>query len=370
MTGHYDVVPIENSNEWTHPPFSGAIADGYIWGRGTLDDKGAIIAMMHTVEMLTQQGFIPARDIYFSFGHDEEVGGRRGAKAVVEYLQSNNIEIEWSLDEGSMVLRDIIPGLNKDIASINVAEKGYLTVEITASAQGGHSSLPPQATAVGTLAHAVSNLQSNPVPGGLKDTSKDFFDALGANFSLIKRVLFANQWLFRPLLEKELSKSAATNAMLRTSMAPTMLSGSVKENVLPQQATATINYRLHPRDTVEDVLNHTNKYAGGENITVKIKGEAKPSSPVSSSDNKAFSLLSKTFSEVFGEIIIVPGLTIAATDTVHYSKIAKDSYRINPFIFSGEDIPRIHGLNERISLDNMKIAVQFYTQMIKNLDAK
>ena len=246
LAAHYDVVPIApgSDDKWDHPPFSGAIADGFIYGRGTLDDKGAIVAIMGAVEMLLADGFQPQRDVYFSFGHDEEIGGARGAYGVVKHLREQGVQLEWSLDEGSMVLRDIIPGLNKDVASINVAEKGYVTLDVTARAEGGHSSIPPSETAVGALAKAVAKLQDAPLPGGLTGASKDFFDTLGPHFSLVQRVLFANQWLFRPVLESALSGSAATNAMLRTTTAPTMLTGSNKENVLPQVASATVNFRL------------------------------------------------------------------------------------------------------------------------------
>ena len=371
ITGHYDVVTVTaNADEtWDYPPFSGEIADGYVWGRGTLDDKGAIIAMMHAVENLAKQGFTPKRTIYFSFGHDEEVGGRRGAGAVVKHLSDAGVQLEWTLDEGSMVLRDVVPGLNTDMASINVAEKGYLTLDITTKSAGGHASLPPRDTAVSDLAHALANLQENPVKGGLTGVSKDFFNAIGPNFALGQRIVFANQWLFKPLLENILSKSSSTDAMLRTSMAPTMLKGSQTENVLAQEATATINFRLHPRDTIEDVIQHVHDNVGDIPVDVEIReGAAREASTISSKDSAGFSLLAQTFSQVFGEVIIVPGLTIAATDTVHYLKISDDSYRINPFIFRGEDIPRIHGKNERISIDNMLLGTQFYTQLMMNLD--
>ncbi|GLQ36229.1 peptidase M20 [Amylibacter marinus] len=368
LTGHYDVVSARSFQAWDQPAFDGVIEGGFVWGRGTLDDKGAIIAMMHTVDALAAKGFTPARDIYFSFGHDEEIGGNQGAGAVVNYFKDQGIQLEWSLDEGSMVLREIIPGLSKDMASINIAEKGYMTVDIVASGAGGHSSLPPRETAVGALAGSLTQLQDNPVPGGLRDVSADFFDGLGPNFSLLQRMLFANQWLFRPLLESELSKSAATDAMLRTSMAPTMLTASDTENVLAQQASATVNFRIHPRDSVGDILDHVRGQIDSETTQVRLREtSARAASPVSSTTSTGYQLLSTTFRQTFGDVIVVPGLTIAATDTRHYAEVADDSYRINPFIFYGEDIPRIHGRNERISIDNLILGVQFYTQLIQNI---
>jgi carboxypeptidase PM20D1 len=359
-------VEDKSGARWDHPAFDGVIADGFVWGRGTMDDKGALVAMMAAVELLVADGFAPNRDIYFSFGHDEEIGGAEGASAVADHLSAQGVQLAWSLDEGSAVLRAIVPGLKRDVASINVAEKGYITVDITANGAGGHSSLPPRQTAVGELAEAIVALQAEPVPGGLTGASKEFFDALGPNFPLLQRVLFANQWLSRPVLEMALSGAPSTDAMLRTTMAPTMLEGSAKENVLPQEATATVNYRLHPRDSVEDIVALTQERVG-DDLTVELRGGfQRGASAVSRSDNAAFAGLAKTFGQVFGDVIIVPGLTIAGTDTRHYSRVADDSYRINPFVMTGEDIPRLHGVNERLSLEDLERAAQFYTVLLRN----
>ncbi len=368
LTAHYDVVPVVNAGAWDQAAFSGAVVDGYVWGRGTLDDKGALVSMMEAVEALAGAGYVPPRTVYFSFGHDEEIGGTQGAGNVAAYLKEQGIQLAWSLDEGSMVLKDIIGGLDKPVASINVAEKGYVNIDIIAHAEGGHSSLPPRTTAVSTLAKGLSNLQSGPVPGGLTGVSKDFFDKLGPNFPLVQRVLFANQWFYRPILEMVLSKSPPTDAMLRSTKAPTMLIGSPKENVLPQQAIATVNYRIHPRDSIEGLLQHTKDMVDNDAIEVKLHDAwgAEPS-PVSSAENAAYSALETTFRQVFGDIIVVPGLTVAATDTRHYGTVADDSYRINPFVFLGTDIARLHGVNERISVENLVRAVQFYTVLIGNM---
>ena len=369
LTAHYDVVPVAQGGQadWQQKPFSGVIADGFIWGRGALDDKGAVVAIMEAIEALVKTGFTPKRTVYLSFGHDEEIGGSQGAASVAAYFKEQGIQMAWSLDEGSMILKDVIGGLDMPVASINVAEKGYLSLDITASAEGGHSSLPPRETAVSTLAAAVTRLQLAPVPGGLTGASKEFFDALGPHFSLSKRVLFANQWFYRPLLEMVLSGAPATDAMMRTSKAPTMLVGSAKDNVLPQKAIATVNFRIHPRDTIDSIISHTHDMIDNEDIEVAIReGFGNEPSAVSDKDGAGFKALSQTFRQVFGDLIVVPGLTVAATDSVHYSKVSDNSYRINPFVFTGEDIKRLHGRNERISVEAMGLAVQFYGMLIRN----
>ncbi|SLN28703.1 Succinyl-diaminopimelate desuccinylase [Pseudoruegeria aquimaris] len=362
LTGHYDVVPAWDADPagWEHPPFAGEIADGFVWGRGTLDDKGAILAMMAAAEGLAAEGFQPERTLYFSFGHDEETGGRMGAAAVVAHLQAQGVRLAWSLDEGSMVLRGMVPGLKQDVASINVAEKGYMTVDLVASAAGGHSSLPPRETAVGILAAGIAKLQEKPFPGGLTDVSADFFDGLGPHFGFPEKLVFANQWLFRPVLESQLGGSEGTDAMLRTTVAPTMLAGSDTENVLPQEAVATVNFRIHPRDTVESVLAYVQAVVDDPRIEIRPREGARGASTVSSAQSEAFGLLSASFRAVFGDVAVVPGLTVAATDSAHYQAVAEDSYRINPFVFEPHDLPRIHGVNERVSLENLEKAVQFY----------
>lgn len=369
LTAHYDVVPVAPSGigDWIQPPFSGAVADGFIWGRGALDDKSAVVAIMEAVERLVKSGYRPKRTIYLSFGHDEEIGGANGAGKVAAHLKEQGIQMAWSLDEGSMILKDVIGGLDFPVASINIAEKGYVSLDITAFAPGGHSSLPPRTTAVSELANSLTRLQSGPVPGGLTGVSQAFFDALGPYFTLERRVLFANQWLFRPLLNRVLSASPATDAMLRSSKAPTMLAGSAKDNILPQTAVATVNYRIHPRDSVATIIAHTREMINNPEIKVEIhQGQGREPSQVSSSDNQAFATLETTFRQVFGDLVVVPGLTVAGTDTVHYATIADDSYRINPFVFTGDDIKRLHGRNERISVDGMVLAVQFYMTLIRN----
>jgi carboxypeptidase PM20D1 len=367
FAAHYDVVPalVDSLDQWEHPPFSGKIADGFVWGRGTLDNKGALIALMEAAEQLAEQGFKPQRTIYFSFGHDEEVGGR-GARAVAQHLKSQNVQLDWALDEGSFVLeRRFIKGLDKPVASINLAEKGYLTLELVAKGAGGHSSLPPKVTAVGRLAKAITRLQDAPVPGGLSGLSEQFFDALGRHFDLGRRIVFANRWLFDPLLERMLSADPSTNAMLRTTTAPTMLSASTKENVLATEAVGTVNFRLHPRDTIDGIVDYVRQTIDDDKIEVRIAGAIQASaSPVSSAEVDGFNQIKTSIQAVFGELAIVPGLTIAATDARHYALAADHAYRINPFKVTRDDIKRFHGISERLSLENLEKGIRFYALIL------
>jgi carboxypeptidase PM20D1 len=382
LTGHYDVVPVipGTESQWQHPPFAGAISDGIIWGRGSLDDKSAVIAMLEAATLLLEQGFAPQRTVYFSFGHDEEVGGTRGAAAVTQYLADQHVQLTWSLDEGSFVFDDVLPGVTKLVAPINVAEKGSVTLVIAAKGAGGHSSMPPKQTAVGVLAAAITKLEKNPVPGGLEGLSLDMFDAVSRDMDFVPRMLFANRWLFGSLLEGQLSNAATTNAMLRTTTAPTMLTGSVKTNVLPIEATATVNFRIHPRDSVQDVIDHVKFVVADENIDVRLMGGAgfgastvidaelagRGASEVSDKDSSGFKLVKQSIREVYGDVVVVPGLMVAASDSRHYAKVADNSFRFNPMIVTNEDITGFHGTNEKISVANMAQGTRTYMQIIRH----
>ncbi|MGH1412975.1 MAG: M20 family peptidase [Pelagimonas sp.] len=366
LAAHSDVVPIAfgSLDRWTYSPFSGEIADGYVWGRGTLDNKGALIAIMATVEHLLSTGFAPKRTVYLSFGGDEEIGGK-GAQAVADHLMSQGITLDWALDEGSFVLQDIIPGLDVPVASINLAEKGYVTVKLVARAPGGHSALPPRITAVGRIARAVDRLQTTPVPGGLTDVSGAFFDRLGRHFSLEKRVLFANTWLFSPLLNSVLSDASTTNAMLRTTTAPTMLAGSNKENVLAAEASATVNFRIHPRDSIDSVVAHVRATVDDPEIELVFsKHISSEPSPVADETSLGYAHIQTSITQAFGPLATVPGLTIAATDARHYAKAAKNAFRINPFKVTNDDIARFHGIDERLSIANLEAGMNFYGALL------
>ena len=369
LTGHYDVVPVIPGTEklWNHPPFAGQIVDGVIWGRGALDDKSAVIAQLEAATGLLKAGYQPDRSVYFSFGHDEELGGFKGAASVAEYLGSEGVQLAWSLDEGSFLLDGMLPGVEPLVASINVAEKGSLSLEIVATSSGGHSSIPPRQTAVGHLAEAINKLDANPIPGGLTGLSLEMFDTISRHMPFGSRVFFANQWLFGDLVEGQLSATAFGNAMLRTTTAATMLSASVKVNVLPIEAIATINFRLHPRDSVEDVVEYVKSIVENERIEVRhASGFRRPASDVSDSDSSGYRAIERAVREIYGDVIVAPGLMVAGSDSRHYGKVADNSFRFNPMIVGPDDLTGFHGTNEKISVHDLAEATRTYTQIIRH----
>ncbi|HYU38006.1 MAG TPA: M20/M25/M40 family metallo-hydrolase, partial [Gemmatimonadales bacterium] len=235
LLAHQDVVPVEPGTEsrWTEPPFEGRIAGGYVWGRGALDDKGSLIGILEAVEHLVAAGTKPRRTVYLAFGYDEEVGGRRGAARIADLLASRNVHPELVLDEGGALANGLVAGISAPVALIGIAEKGYVTVGLTAQAEGGHSSMPPDETAVGILAAAITRLEHQQMPRAIRGPTAAMFDFLGPEMPFGPRLVMANRWLLGGILARKFGATPQGNAMLRTTTAPTVLQAGVKENVLP-----------------------------------------------------------------------------------------------------------------------------------------
>lgn len=371
LTGHMDVVPAEEASfaQWQMPPFSGAIQDGYIWGRGTLDDKSAVLGILEAAEHLLREDYVPERTIYFAFGHDEEVSGKHGAKAIAQFFQKQAIRFEYVMDEGLVMVEKALPGLNKPLAMIGIAEKGYVTLHLTAQMQdGGHSSMPPDATTIGILSKAITRLEENPFPMKLDGATKRLLEYAGPEMSLPFKAVFANLWLTKGLLKNQFASDPGSNAMIRTTTAPTIISGGVKENVLPTIATAKVNFRILPGETTESVAAFVRKTIADERITVRIDtmDSAQNPSPLADTDTFGFLVIQKSIREIFPDVIVAPSLVIGATDGRHYQLVSDQVYRFLPVQLNRSDLKSIHGINERISVESYKQLIRFYRQLILN----
>lgn len=364
---HIDVVPVEvgTQSEWTYPPYEGRVADGFVWGRGALDNKGQLIAIMEAVESLLAEGFAPSRDIYLLFGHDEEVGGADGAARISQTLAERGITLDFTLDEGSGLVDGIIAGLDKPMALFAVAEKGSTSLKLTARAPGGHSSAPGKDTAISVLARAVVRVSDNPYPLEIDDNVTAFLHAIARQSSLPQRLVLKNLWLTGGIVRKQLGGDPTTAASLHTTTAPTLINGGEKVNILPQQASAVINYRIHPRDSVEGVLKRTTALVDDERVTIEVLGGREPS-PRSSTDTEGYRSLQTATARVFGPIETAPFLTLQGTDTRHYTQTARNNYRFTPFIYESDDLKRIHGTDERVSIENLNRAIEWYRVFIRD----
>jgi len=364
LMAHQDVVPVTPGTEqdWKYPPFAGTIADGAVWGRGAIDDKGSLIGILEAVEVLAKQGFRPRRTVIVVSGGDEEVIGE-GARAAAALLKSRGIVAEFVLDEGLVILADN-PISGGRLAVIGTAEKGYATLRVTAKASGGHSSAPPpDAGGAVTLSKAVVAIAGKPFPMAFRGPGADMVKALAPSSPFLVRMAVANEWLFGPLLVKQVGATPPGAALLHTTIAPTMLKGSPKENVLPQDATAWINYRIAPGDSSATVMARA-KAATGD-LPVELAWNASPNepSPVSSTSSWGWRMVAATAGAV-AEAPVAPSLVTAATDSRFLTPVAKDVYRFQPVELALKDVEMIHGTNERMTLENLQRMVQFYARLI------
>ena len=374
LMAHQDVVPVNIGTEgdWTGGPFDGEIIDGYVYGRGAIDDKGSLVALMEAAEALAASGFKPQRTVHFMFGHDEEVSGS-GAEAGVALLKSRGVEPEFALDEGFMVINPS-PLTGKPMGFIGIAEKGYVTLDIVATGAGGHSSTPPRDSAAVRLARAVVALDENQMPSDLsKPPVSDMFKAAGTDMPFMQRMAFSNLWLFKGMIDEQMAGIAAGNAMIRTTTAPTMLAGSAKENVLAQRATATINFRIHPNDTEEDIIQHvkdvTKDIDGIEVVVGKNGIRGSGASKVSPTDNRAFAVLASVAEATLPGAPAAPGLVLGATDGRYAEAITPNVYRFAPSVMTPEELTGFHGTNERTSIENMGRLARGYAQIVLAMDA-
>ena len=368
LLAHQDVVPVAPGTEkdWQQPPYDGVIAGGFIWGRGSWDDKGNLYSMLEAAEALAKAGFSPKRTIYFAFGHDEEVGGLRGAKAIAATLASRGVKLDFVLDEGLLITEGIMKGLDKPAALIGVAEKGYVTLALTARATPGHSSMPPRDTAIGMMSAALARLEDHRLPMQIRGAVSEMFDTLAPEMNGFNRVVLSNLWLFKPLLLREFEKNGPSEATVRTTTALTIFNAGDKDNVLPGNASATVNFRLMPGDSQASVIEHVRSTVGNDRIAIEPSpGNAEPP-PVTGTASASFRTLSRTIREIFPGVIVAPGLMVAGTDSRYYAGITDNIFRFSPVRANSEDLKRFHGTNERLSIEGYADMIRFYRRLIEN----
>jgi carboxypeptidase PM20D1 len=368
LSAHQDVVPVEPGTEgaWEHPAFSGDIADGLIWGRGTLDDKVMVVGMLEAVEHLLAEGVVPRRTVYLAFGHDEELDGHDGARQISELLAARGVHLEFVLDEGGLIALGDVTGAARPAALIGIAEKGYASIELTARGEGGHSSVPPADSAIALLAHAITRLDENPMPRALREPAAGMLDHLAPDLPFLERLAVNQRWLLEPLLIRQLGGTPSGNAMLRTTMVPTVISGGIKENVVPREARATVNLRILPGDTTEGAVAHVRSAIADPRVTVRLLEGTSVPSHISDPNAASFAALRTSVEQVFPGVIVAPSLVVAQTDSRHYAKLADNVYRFLPVPFNASDIPRFHGVNERIAVRAYGDVIRFYIQLLRN----
>jgi carboxypeptidase PM20D1 len=365
FTAHMDVVPIEPGTErdWDHPPFAGVVTDERIYGRGTLDDKQGLLSILEAAESLLAEGFVPPRTLVFAFGHDEEISGREGAGKIAEVMRERGWHFAWMVDEGGMLMSDnpLLP--DRSVAIINVTEKGYLTLTLTATGEGGHSSRPPKISTIGRLSAALARIENNPFPTRLVGPVEAMLEAMAPYVEQPQRFVLGNLWLTGGVVADRMSEDPLTDSYVRTTTALTMFNAGVKENVVPQRAEAKINFRLLPGDTPETVVSRITALVDDPGIEIthdewdKVPG-------VSDYRGGGFAVIAEAVQSVYPEAVIVPSLLIATTDTRHYIDLADNQYRFQGVMVDTSQARTIHGTNEYVGVQSYERAIEVARQMM------
>ncbi|CAF3430914.1 unnamed protein product, partial [Rotaria sp. Silwood2] len=367
LMAHQDVVPIEESSKemWTVEPFAGTIKDGFIWGRGTTDDKINLISIMESAEKLLKDGYQPERTVYFVFGHDEELGGKKGAVKIVQTLQSRHIKADIIIDEGGIVTQIEVPGVkdNKPIALIGTVEKGYMSLEFSVHKKGGHSSQPEEETAIDILTKAIVKLRANPFEKHFVQSTQDFISYLAPDMKFPNNMAFANPWLFKGMILKQYEKSNKANAMIRTTAVPTIINAGIKDNVIPALATSIVNFRLLPGDSANYVMQKVKEIINDERVVIKpYDDNISEASPTTSINSIAFKLVDSIVKKSYDHVLSAPFLLIGATDSRHFTPISDNIIKFSPMV----DPIGFHGIDERVSLESYQHSLWFFEQFLRS----
>uniref|UniRef100_A0A0B6ZFW3 Peptidase M20 dimerisation domain-containing protein n=1 Tax=Arion vulgaris TaxID=1028688 RepID=A0A0B6ZFW3_9EUPU len=370
LTSHLDVVPATNLDAWDTPPFSGNIINGYIYGRGTIDAKHTVMGILESVEYLLSEGIKPVRSFYIGFGHDEEVQGQDGARLIAARLKEKGVtELEYLSDEGLTVTEGLVSGVNNPVASIGVCEKGQVVLKLSVKNAPGHSSMPAKESTVGILAKAVYRLESNPHPSMLgTGVETEFLESLAPEMGIAQRTMIANIWIFKPLLSWFLSLKPHSSAIIRTVTSVTMFNAGVKKNVIPPLAEAIVNHRIHPSQTVQEVIEYDRNVIGDSRVIIESEYEMEPHPTAGHGDSDfGYQVLKSTIRQIWPKAVVVPGILMGNTDTRHYLHFTNNVFRFSPTHFPG-DVERFHGLNERIAVKNYEQVINFFFHLIRNSD--
>jgi carboxypeptidase PM20D1 len=364
LLAHMDVVPVEASSllQWSVEPFAGILKEGYIWGRGAYDNKVNMASILETAEKLLRQSFRPGRSVYIVFSHDEELSGKKGTAQIAALFAKRNIRPELAVDEGGIVTHEKVPDMKKPVALLGLAEKGYLTLQLQVQANGGHSSMPEAETAVDILAKALVTIRQHPFEARLAPTQQDFITYLGPELPFIKKMAFANTWLFKKMIIGQYEKKPVGNAMMRTTMVPTMVEAGVKENIVPVMASAVVNLRLLTGDSSHRVMKRVQQLINDKRVSCKMLTVTE-ASLYTAANSYGYKLAEAAIRKIFPDVVVVPFLLIGGTDSRHFQHLCKSIVRFTPAV----DPTGNHGIDERIHIDNYRKALWFYEQLIREL---
>ncbi len=366
FTAHMDVVPVEPGTEqdWQHPAFDGVVADGRIYGRGTLDDKVGVMGLLEALEELLAAGFVPGRTLVFAFGHDEEISGRQGATALAQRMRELGLHFTWMVDEGGMLLTDNPLLSGRTMALVNIAEKGYLTITLEATGEGGHSSNPPAVSTIGRLANALARIEANPFSPRLVMPVEAMLESLAPHMEQPEQFIFDNLWLTGGLVARNMAGERSTAPLVRTTTALTMFNAGVKENVVPQRALARVNFRLLPGDTPDRVVDHITRVVDDPEVDISYE-QWDNMPPVAEYPGGGYAVIQAAIESVYPEAIVVPSMLMAVTDTRHYIDLADDLYRFHGVEMTMAQVTSIHGTDEYVGVKSYEKSIELARKMIE-----
>jgi len=368
LVGHLDVVPVNESNlpYWKEDPFGGEVKQDTIWGRGCIDDKIGVIGIMEALEFLLKQGLKPKRSLYIAIGHDEEISGKMGAVTMASYLKEQGVKAEYVMDEGGTIASGMIPGIEKDVALIGTAEKGFVSLELSIEIEGGHASMPAKETSIDVLSNALAKLKKNTPPATLSGPIEGFIDHMGPEMPFMNKMAFANRGIFEKMIIGIYESFPAGNALVRTTTSPTIFNSGIKENVIPLSAKSIVNFRIISGSSVEEVVKHVKNVIDDERIKIEKKDFMSEPSKVSDVESYGYKNINKTISQVYPEALVSPYLVLAATDGRHYGELSDEIFRFLPIRMNKSNVNSLHGINERVAVSEVEEGIRFYIQLIKN----
>jgi len=363
MMAHYDVVPV-NEELWEKPAFDGIIEDGMLWGRGTLDTKVTMSSALFAADHLITKGFVPAQDVYFAFSGGEEISGP-GAAHIVTWFAEQGITPALVLDEGGAVVENVFPGVSQPCGLIGIAEKGMIDLEYRTMSNGGHASAPKPHTPVGILAQTCCKVEGHPFKTHITRPLAEMFDTLGRHSSFLYRMVFANIWCFKWVLDLLCRKTGGElNALMRTTVAFTQMQGSKASNVIPPEATMVSNIRLNPADNVESALEYIKSIVNDSNVELAPLDSQNPSR-ISRTDCAGWDKVASSVASTWKGCLVSPYLMMQCSDSRHYGAISDRVYRFSAMDLTAEERATIHGNNERIRLETIYKATEFYIRLLK-----
>ena len=383
LMAHQDVVPIANPDAWSYDPFAGTIDQGYLWGRGSWDDKGMIFAIMEAAEMKIKEGFQPTRTYYFVFGQDEEVGGGEGVGNIADVLEERGMGNAYLVfDESAPLVEGLFPGIPDNTALIGIAQKGYISLELRVDGVGGHSSQPPETSNIGILAQAITKVEANPFPYKFNDAIRHQYRWLGPllpeeQHDMYEAVAFGNDDEITELEQQfieMMSKQELTRAMMHTTTAVTIVEGGIKANVMPPMARAVVNFRPTIGDSLEDVIEHVRNVIDDDRVTVTDISDSTPATLIADPYSDQYKLVETTLRQIYGnDIVVAPFFVVGGADAKYFAAkpLGVNTFTVTPLqLESAADMPRLHGVDERIQLSEIGRSISFYYQLMTNIESQ